>query len=47
MHYGFVPRGSTVNVPFYVVMEPLKEKVRRKRPMRTEKSWMLHHDNAR
>ena len=44
----FVPRGETVNKEFYLkVMKRLREAVRRKRPEAwTNKTWMLHHDNA-
>jgi len=44
----FVPRGETVNREFYFkVMKRLREAVRRKRPEAwTNKTWMLHHDNA-
>jgi len=48
VHHEFVPRGETVNKEFYLkVMKRLREAVRRKRPEAwTNKTWMLHHDNA-
>ena len=48
VHHEFVPRGETVNKEFYLkVMKRLREAVRRERPeVRTNKTWMLHHDNA-
>jgi hypothetical protein len=48
VHHEFVPRGETVNKEFYLkVMKRLSEAVRRKRPEAwTNKTWMLHHDNA-
>jgi transposase len=47
-HHEFVPRGETVNKEFYVkVMKRLREAVQRKRTEAwTNKTWMLHHDNA-
>jgi hypothetical protein len=47
-HHEFVPRGETVNKEFYLkVMKRLREAVRRKRPEAwTNKTWMLHLDNA-
>jgi len=47
-HHEFVPRGETVNKEFYLkVMKRLREALRRKRPEAwTNKTWMLHHDNA-
>ena len=48
VHHEFVPRGETVNKEFYLkVMKRLREAVRRKRPEAwTNKTWMLHHDDA-
>jgi hypothetical protein len=48
VHHEFVPRGETVSKEFYLkVMKRLREAVRRKRPeVWTNKTWMLHHDNA-
>ena len=48
VHHEFVPRGATVNKEFYLkAMKCLREAVRRKRPeVWTNKTWMLHHDNA-
>ena len=48
VHHEFVPCGETVNKEFYFkVMKRLGEAVRRKRPEAwTNKTWMLHHDNA-
>jgi len=48
IHHEFVPRGETVNKEFYLkVMKRLREAERRKRPEAwTNKTWMLHHDNA-
>jgi hypothetical protein len=48
VHHEFVPHGETVNKEFYLkVMKRLMEAVRRKRPEAwTNKTWMLHHDNA-
>ena len=48
VHHEFVPRGETVNKEFYLkVMKRLREAVQRKRPEAwTNKTWMLHHDNA-
>ena len=48
VHHEFVPRGETVNKEFYLkVMKRLRESVRRKRPEAwTNKTWMLHPDNA-
>jgi transposase len=48
VRHEFVPRGETVNKEFYLkVMKRLREAVRRKRPEAwTNKTWMLHHDNA-
>jgi hypothetical protein len=48
VHHEFVPRGETVNKEFYLkVVKRLREAVRRKRPEAwTNKTWMLHHDNA-
>ena len=48
VHHEFFPRGETVNKDFYLkVMERLREAVRRKKPEAwTNKTWMLHHDNA-
>src|SRR5215469_3422364 len=48
VHHEFVARGETVNKEFYLkVMKRLREAVRRKRPEAwTNKTWMLHHDNA-
>jgi len=48
VHHEFVPRGETVNKEFYLkVMKGLREVVRRKRPEAwTNKTWMLHLDNA-
>ena len=48
VHHEFVPRGETVNREFYLkVMKRLREAVRRKRAEAwTNKTWMLHHDNA-
>jgi len=48
VHHEFVRRGETVNKEFYLkVMKRLKEAVRRKRSEAwTNKTWMLHHDNA-
>ena len=48
VHHEFVPRGEAVNKEFYLkVMKRLREAVGRKRPETgTNKTWMLHHDNA-
>jgi len=48
VHHEFVLRGETVNKEFYLkVMKRLREAVRRKTPEAwTNKTWMLHHDNA-
>ena len=48
VHHEFVPCGETVNKEFYLkVMKCLREAVQRKRPEAwTNKTWMLHHDNA-
>ena len=48
VHHEFVPHGETVNKEFYLkVMKRLREAVRRKKPEAwTNKTWMLHHDNA-
>src|SRR5215469_3395240 len=48
VHHEFVPRGETVNKEFYLkVMKCLREAVPRKRTEAwTNKTWMLHHDNA-
>jgi len=48
VHHEFVSRGEIVNKEFYLkVMKRLKEVVRRKRlEAWTNKTWMLHHDNA-
>jgi len=48
VHHEFVPRGEAVNKEFYLkVMKRLREAVRRKRPEAwTNKTWILHHDNA-
>jgi len=48
VHHEFVPRGEPVNKKFYLkVVKRLREAVRRKRPEAwTNKTWMLHHDNA-
>jgi len=48
VHHEFVPRGETVNKEFYLkVLKRLRESVRRERPGAwTNKTWMLHHDNA-
>jgi len=48
VHHEFVPRGEIVNKEFYLkVMKHLREAVRRKRPEAwTNKTWMLHHNNA-
>jgi hypothetical protein len=48
IHYKFVPRGQTANKEFYVaVLKHLRETVCRKRPpLWTSQSWVVHHDNA-
>jgi transposase len=48
VHHEVVPRGQTVNGPFYLeVTKRLREADRRKRPEGwRNKTWMLHHDNA-
>src|SRR5215469_11371107 len=48
VHHEFVPCGETVNKEFYLkVMKRLREAVRRNRPETwTNKTWILHHDNA-
>ena len=46
VHKEFVPPGQTVNQTFYrEVLERLRKRVARVRPG-TERTWMLHHDNA-
>jgi hypothetical protein len=44
----FVPRFETINKEFYLMaMKRLREAERRKRPeVWTNKTWMLHHENA-
>jgi len=48
IYYEFVARGQAVNKEFYVaVLKRLTEAICRKRPqLRTNLSWVLHHDNA-
>jgi len=48
IHYEFVPCGQTVNKEFYIaVLKRLREAVCWKRPqLRTNQSWVLHHNNA-
>ena len=48
VHHEFVPEGQTVNQHFYQqVIIRLHDRVRRcRRALWSEKSWLLHHDNA-
>lgn len=48
VHHEFVPEGQTVNQHFYQqVLIRLHDRVRRcRRPLWSEASWFLHHDNA-
>jgi hypothetical protein len=48
VYHEFVQRGEIVNNGFYLkVRKRLREAVRKRRPEAwTNKTWMLHHDNA-
>ena len=48
VHHEFVPEGETVNQYFYKqVIIRLHDRVRRtRRALWSDKSWLLHHDNA-
>ena len=48
VHHEFVPEGETVNQHFYQqVIIHLHNRVRRsRRALWSDKSWLLHHDNA-
>ena len=49
VHHEFVPQGQTVNQHFYKeVLTHLVNKIHQKqRASWAEKTWILHHDNAR
>ena len=48
VHHEFAPEGETVNQHFYQqVLIRLHNRVRcRRRELWSDKSWLLHHDNA-
>jgi len=48
VHHEFLPEGQTVNKEYYLsVIRRLREVVRqKKKDLRANNSWILHHDNA-
>jgi hypothetical protein len=47
VHFGFIPRGQTVNQAYYMeILKQLHEAVHRKRPELWPSDLVLHHDNA-
>jgi hypothetical protein len=48
IHFEFIPQDQTINQAYYVeILKWLREAVRKKRPERWPKDWILHHDNTK